>query len=213
MRHRQHGSKLGRTSAHRKALFRNQLTALFSHERITTTLTKAKALRPIAERMVTLARTGSVPARRKVLTMVPSKEVVRRLFDEIAPRFVDRPGGYLRILRSGRRHGDGAEMAVIEFIDFELEQGEGSGKEKKKSFMDRAKGVFGGSSAAPEAASAEAEQETDEPAEQQAAAEQAEPEQDESAADDEASAAAVSEEAEAPAQAEDDDEDKDKPTE
>ena len=105
MRHRVRGRKLGRTTAHRKALFRNQLTALFTHDRIVTTLAKAKELRPLAERMVTLAGTGSLPARRKVLTMVPDKEVVRRLFEEIAPRFTDRPGGYTRVMRLGRRRG------------------------------------------------------------------------------------------------------------
>ena len=133
MRHRVHGRKLGRTSAHRKAMFRNQLTALFTHERITTTLAKAKELRPMAEKMVTLAGTGTLPARRKILTMVPDKDVVRRLFDDIAPRFTDRPGGYTRIMRLGRRHGDAAEMAIIEFVDYELsdhEDGGGSGKGK-----------------------------------------------------------------------------------
>jgi large subunit ribosomal protein L17 len=146
MRHRVRGRKLGRTTAHRKALFRNQLTALFTHDRIVTTLAKAKELRPLAERMVTLAGTGTLPARRKVLTMVPDKEVVRRLFDEIAPRFTDRPGGYTRVMRLGRRRGDGAELAIIEFVDYDLsehEEGGAPGK-GKGSLMDRAKGVFGG---------------------------------------------------------------------
>ena len=144
MRHRVRGRKLGRTTAHRKALFRNQLTALFTHDRIVTTLAKAKELRPLAERMVTLAGTGSLPARRKVLTMVPDKEVVRRLFEEIAPRFTDRPGGYTRVMRLGRRRGDGAELAIIEFVDYELsEHEEGGASDKKGSLMDRAKGVFG----------------------------------------------------------------------
>ena len=149
MRHRVRGRKLGRTTAHRKAMFRNQLTALFTHERIITTLAKAKELRPMAERMVTLAGTGTLPARRKVLTMVPDKEVVRRLFDEIAPRFTDRPGGYTRVMRLGRRRGDGAELAIIEFVDYELsehEEGGGPGS-SKRSLMDRAKGVFGGGAA------------------------------------------------------------------
>jgi len=146
MRHRVRGRKLGRTTAHRKALFRNQLTALFTHDRIVTTLAKAKELRPLAERMVTLAGTGTLPARRKVLTMVPDKEVVRRLFDEIAPRFTDRPGGYTRVMRLGRRRGDGAELAIIEFVDYDLAEHEegGSPSKGKGSLMDRAKGVFGG---------------------------------------------------------------------
>ncbi len=161
MRHRVHGRKLGRTSAHRKALFRNQLSALFTHERIITTVAKAKELRPLAERMVTLAGTGTLPARRKVLTMVPDKEIVRRLFEEIAPRFTDRPGGYTRIMRLGRRRGDGAELAIIEFVDYDLaehEEGEGSSK-SKTSLMDRAKGMFGGG------AKAEAETDAEETAE------------------------------------------------
>jgi large subunit ribosomal protein L17 len=146
MRHRVRGRKLGRTSAHRKALFRNQLTALFTHDRIVTTLAKAKELRPLAERMVTLAGTGTLPARRKILTMVPDKEIVRRLFDEIAPRFTDRPGGYTRVMRLGRRRGDGAELAIIEFVDYELAEHEegGTPASGKGSLVDRAKGVFGG---------------------------------------------------------------------
>ena len=161
MRHRVRGRKLGRTTSHRKAMFRNQLTALFTHERIITTLAKAKELRPLAERMVTLAGTGSLPARRKVLTMVPDKEIVRRLFDEVAPRFTDRPGGYTRIMRLGRRHGDGAEMAIIEFVDYDLAEHEegGSSSKDKTSLMDRAKGLFGGG------AKAEAEETKDEAAE------------------------------------------------
>ncbi len=144
MRHRAQGRKLGRTSAHRKAMFRNQLTALFTHERITTTVPKAKELRPLAERMVTLARTGTLANRRRVLADLPDKDVVQRLFTDIAPRFADRPGGYTRIVRIGRRRGDNAEMAIIEFIDYEPSlEGEGGGP-AKKSLMDRAKGMFGG---------------------------------------------------------------------
>jgi large subunit ribosomal protein L17 len=160
MRHRVHGRKLGRTSAHRKALFRNQLTALFTHDRIITTVSKAKELRPIAERMVTLARTGTLAARRRVATMVQDKEIAQRLFEEIAPRFADRPGGYTRIMRLGRRRGDNAELAIIEFVDYELSEhqddGEGRGK-GKGSFMDRAKGMFGGGAAGSEAAADDAE--------------------------------------------------------
>jgi large subunit ribosomal protein L17 len=147
MRHRVHGRKLGRTSAHRKALFRNQLSSLFVHERIVTTIAKAKELRPLAERMVTMARTNSLPARRRALSMVPDREIVRRLFEDIAPRFVDRPGGYTRILRLGRRHGDGAELAILEFVDFTLkskEEATGKGKSAKPSLMDRARSVLGG---------------------------------------------------------------------
>jgi large subunit ribosomal protein L17 len=167
MRHRVRGRKLGRTTAHRKAMFRNQLTALFTHDRIVTTLAKAKELRPLAERMVTLAGTGTLPARRKILTMVSDKEVVRRLFDEIAPRFTDRPGGYTRVMRLGRRRGDGAELAIIEFVDYDLAEHEegATSSSGKGSLMDRAKGVFGGGAKAAddkiedEAAAAEEEAE------------------------------------------------------
>jgi len=163
MRHRVHGRKLGRTSAHRKALFRNQLTALFTHERIITTVPKAKELRPIAERMVTLARTGTLAARRKVATMVQDKEIAKRLFEEIAPRFAERPGGYTRIMRLGRRHGDNAELAIIEFVDYELadhQEGDDRGS-KKGSFMDRAKGMFGGGAGVGEATAEADELETE----------------------------------------------------
>ena len=157
MRHRAHGRKLGRKPGHRKALFRNQLTSLFAHEQITTTVEKAKELQPIAERMVTLARRGDISARRRVERMVRDREVLRRLFDEIAPRFTDRPGGYTRIIRLGRRHGDNAEMALIQFVDvtFESRATVGEGDEKR-SFVDRAKGAFGGGGAAA-AASTEGE--------------------------------------------------------
>ena len=162
MRHRVHGRKLGRTTAHRTAMLRNQLTSLFIHERITTTLAKAKELRPLAERTVTLARTGTLANRRRVLEMVSDKEVVARLFDSIAPRFADRPGGYTRILRVGRRRGDNAELAIIEFIDYEpAKHEEGGGK---PSLMDRAKGMFGarkGGAAGTESAEPEADEAAD----------------------------------------------------
>jgi large subunit ribosomal protein L17 len=171
-------------------MFRNQLTALFTHDRIITTLAKAKELRPLAERMVTLARTGSLPARRKVLTMVPDKEVVQRLFDDIAPRFMDRPGGYTRVMRLGRRRGDGAELAIIEFVDYELADHEegGASSKGKSSLMDRAKGMFGGGAKAGEA-------ETEAADEQEMAVE--EPEVEASAEPEVIEAAPVEEEPEA----------------
>jgi large subunit ribosomal protein L17 len=125
MRHNQKNKKLGRTSSHRRAMFRNQLGSLIQHERIVTTLAKAKALRPIAEKMVTQGKRDSVHARRLVARWVSDRTLIKKLFSEIAPRFADRPGGYLRITKIGPRLGDGAEEAVIEFVDYEFSSGEG----------------------------------------------------------------------------------------
>ena len=122
MRHAVRGRKLGRTSAHREALFRNQLQSLVINERIVTTLPKAKELRPIAEKVITRGKHGTVHDRRWVLRWVLKRDLVKKVFDEIAPRFTERPGGYLRIVKLGPRQGDGAEMAVLELV----ERGEGA---------------------------------------------------------------------------------------
>lgn len=121
MRHNVKNKKLGRTSAHRRAMFRNQLASLIQHGRITTTLTKAKTLRPIAEKLITQGRSDTVAARRLVRRWISDRRLVQRLFDDISPRFVDRPGGYLRIVKLGHRRGDGAEQALLEFVDYEFE--------------------------------------------------------------------------------------------
>ena len=117
MRHRRAGSKLGRVTAHRWALFRNLLVALFRHERITTTLAKAKAIRPLVDRMITLAKEENLHARRQVLQLVPDTAVVRKLFDTVAARYADRRGGYTRILPTGMRRGDAAPVAILELVD------------------------------------------------------------------------------------------------
>jgi len=117
MRHRNAGYKLGRLTQHRWALFRNLLVALFRHERIATTDTKARAVRGLAEHMITLAKRENLHARRQVLSMVPDTEVVGRLFDTIAARFADRNGGYTRIVKTGPRPGDGAPMVFLELVD------------------------------------------------------------------------------------------------
>ncbi len=117
MRHGRAGFKLGRVTAHRWALFRNLLVALFRHERITTTVAKAKAVRGLADHMVTLAKRDNLHARRQVLAMVPDPVVVKKLFDSIAARLGDRSGGYTRILKAGRRLGDQAPMAILELVD------------------------------------------------------------------------------------------------
>lgn len=119
MRHAVRGRKLGRTSSHREALFRNQLQSLVDKERIITTLPKAKDLRPIAEKVITRGKHGTVHDRRWALRWLSKRELVKKLFDDIAPRFAERPGGYLRIVKLGPRHGDGAEMAVLELVERE----------------------------------------------------------------------------------------------
>ncbi|HEY0387645.1 MAG TPA: 50S ribosomal protein L17 [Gaiellales bacterium] len=121
MRHRRTGRKLGRDAAHRKALFSNMAGSLFEHGRIRTTEAKAKELRPIAERLITLARKdpADVAAQRQAVAYLRSKDAVHRLFHEVAPRFTERPGGYTRIVKLGPRPGDAAPMAYIELVDHE----------------------------------------------------------------------------------------------
>jgi large subunit ribosomal protein L17 len=120
MRHLKQGRKLGRTTAHRKALLRNLATALLEHERIITTEPKAKELRRVADKLVTLGKRGNLHARRQALQVVQNNAVVQKLFNEIAPRFAGRQGGYTRILRLGYRPGDAAAMAVIELVDTQI---------------------------------------------------------------------------------------------
>jgi len=117
MRHRKHRYRLGRVSEHRTAMLRNLLVALFRHERITTTLAKAKAAQPLADRVITLAKRESLHARRQVLTLVPDREVVRRIFDQVAARYADRHGGYTRIIKDGVRAGDAAPLVFLELVD------------------------------------------------------------------------------------------------
>lgn len=120
MRHKHGYRKLGRDSAHRKALLRNLATSLITHERITTTLPKAKELRSVVEKMVTLGKKGSLHHRRQASSYLFEKDAVAKVFNNLAGRFKDRQGGYVRILKRGIRPGDGAQMAIIEFVDFEL---------------------------------------------------------------------------------------------
>ena len=119
MRHANAGKKLGRDSAHRKALYANLAGSLIEHGRIKTTVTKAKAVKPIAEQMITLGRRGDLHARRQATAFLRSRDVVHKLFAEVAPRFADRPGGYSRIVKLGPRQGDAAEMVYLELVDFE----------------------------------------------------------------------------------------------
>jgi large subunit ribosomal protein L17 len=120
MRHRVAGKKLGRKTAHRVMMFRNMVTSLFDKERIRTTLDRAKAVRPIAEHMITLGKRETLHARRQALAYVKDPAVVTKLFDTIAPRFSQRPGGYTRIIRLGFRDGDGAQMAYLELVGSEF---------------------------------------------------------------------------------------------
>jgi large subunit ribosomal protein L17 len=119
VRHARTGKKLGRDSAHRKALYSNLAGALIEHGRIRTTVTKAKAVKPIAEQMITLGRRGDLHARRQATSFLRSRDVVHKLFAEVAPLFKDRPGGYTRIIKIGPRPGDSAEMAYLELVDEE----------------------------------------------------------------------------------------------
>ena len=117
MRHNISGRKLNRTSSHRKAMFSNMVNALIKHEQITTTLPKAKELRPIIEKMVTLSRKNDLHSRRQAISKLQDNDMVKKLFDVLGPRYAERTGGYTRIIKAGFRYGDSAPMAVIEFVD------------------------------------------------------------------------------------------------
>lgn len=143
MRHQVHKKQLGRHSSHRIAMFRNMVTSLIVEGRITTTVTKAKELRRIAEKMVTLAKKGTLHARRQALGYVRSTQAVAKLFSELGTRFAGRQGGYTRVLKLGFRRGDGAEMALIEYLGFEPKvvkkpEGEKDKKEKKEKTPKKA---------------------------------------------------------------------------
>lgn len=117
MRHGKKGRKLNRTASHRKALFANMAASLIEHEQITTTLPKAKELRPVVEKLITLGKRGDLHARRQAISAIRDVEMVRKLFDTLAPRYGERKGGYTRVMKAGFRFGDNAPMAVIEFVD------------------------------------------------------------------------------------------------
>ena len=117
MRHRKSGRRLGRTSAHRKAMYRNMVPSLLEHERIQTTDSKAKELRRVAERMITLGKRGDLHARRRAMRVIRDKGVTAKVFDQLAERFRDRPGGYTRVVKLGPRVGDAAPLSVIELVD------------------------------------------------------------------------------------------------
>ena len=128
MRHRKAGRKLGRDSSHRKAMLRNMVTSFFKYEQLETTDAKAKQLRPVAEKMITLAKRGDLHARRQVLAYIRDKAISHRLFEDLRDRYLDRQGGYVRIIKKGIRKGDGAPVSVIQLLPEE----EGKKKSKKK---------------------------------------------------------------------------------
>ncbi|MEM5473143.1 50S ribosomal protein L17 [Hoeflea sp. AS60] len=121
MRHGNSGRKLNRTSSHRKAMFANMAASLIEHEQIVTTLPKAKEIRPIVEKLVTLGKRGDLHARRQAISQIRDNDAVRKLFDAIATRYATRNGGYIRIMKAGFRTGDNAPMAVVEFVDRDVD--------------------------------------------------------------------------------------------
>lgn len=131
MRHRKHGRKLGRDTQHRLALFRNLVTSFLKHERVETTLPKAKEIRSIADKMITLGKKGDLHSRRMVSSYIQGRGVVIKLFSDIAPRFMDRNGGYTRVIPTRRRLGDGASMALLELTDTQVVE------EKKKAVEEK----------------------------------------------------------------------------
>ncbi len=143
MRHRKAGFKLGRNPSHRRALLRNLTTSVLMEDRVETTVTKAKAVRPLVEKMITLGKKGDLHSRRQALAFMMTRESVTRLFDTVAPRYGDRTGGYLRIVRTGFRKGDGGETAFIELLGAEQvldekRQKRAEAREKKREEMQKA---------------------------------------------------------------------------
>jgi len=148
MRHRKAGKELGRNPSHRRAMLRNMVTSLLKYEQIETTDVKAKALRPVAEKMITLAKRGDLHARRQALAYVQDKETTHRLFGDLKDRYLERQGGYVRIVKKGVRKGDGAAISIIQLLP--IEEGKKSGKRKvkksktKKASPDKAGDVTAG---------------------------------------------------------------------
>jgi large subunit ribosomal protein L17 len=168
VRHARTGKKLGRDSAHRKALYSNLAGALIEHGRIKTTVTKAKAVKPLAEQMITLGRRGDLHARRQATAVLRSRDVVHKLFAEVAPLFKDRPGGYTRIVKLGPRPGDSAEMAYLELVDEEYVAKEREARTPEPVAV-----------AEPEAEAVEEDPEAEEPEAEEPVAEEQEPSDDE----------------------------------
>ncbi|MYZ46653.1 50S ribosomal protein L17 [Propylenella binzhouense] len=140
MRHGKSGRKLNRTSSHRQAMFANMAASLIEHEQIVTTLPKAKELRPIVEKLVTLAKRGDLHARRLAVSRIRDEKMVRKLFETLGPRYAERNGGYTRVLKAGFRYGDNAPVAVIEFVDRD-ESAKGAGDRARREAEEQAEEV------------------------------------------------------------------------
>jgi large subunit ribosomal protein L17 len=166
MRHQKKTIKLGRTPEHRKALLANQVCSLIEHQRIQTTQAKAKAVRPLAEKMVTLGKKGSIHARRNALAALRQKSAVKKLFDDIAPRSTERNGGYTRIVKLGQRKSDSASMAFIEWVDAPQVVEEKSAEEKKAKRKEAEPGAKQRAHAQPEEPAIEEKETTPPPAEE-----------------------------------------------
>jgi large subunit ribosomal protein L17 len=143
MRHRVAGVKLGRSTSHRRALFRNLVTALLEHEAVRTTDGKAKELRRWADRMITLGKQGTLHARRRAASVIMRREVLKKLFDDIAPRYAARHGGYTRVVKLGVRHGDAAPVSMVELVQRAGAEADAGGKKKPRQRRDQGKGTRG----------------------------------------------------------------------
>ena len=141
MRHQKTGRKLGRNSSHRQAMFRNMVTSLLKHEQLETTDSKAKELKPIAEKLITLAKRGDLHARRQALSYLKEKPVTHRLFEELKDRYLDRQGGYVRIIKKGHRKGDGAPVSIIQLLPSEKEQKKGKKTTRSTRTSQKGRGV------------------------------------------------------------------------
>ena len=166
MRHRNSGKRLGRNTSHRKAMMRNMVTSLFEHEKITTTDARAKELRPMAEKLITLAKRGDLHARRLVTEVVRDRKTVAKLFERIAPRYAERPGGYIRIIKLGHRLGDNAALSMIVLIEDEYAP-KAKKKAPKAAPVKKAAPVPAAAPAVEEPAAEPVVAETAEPAEQE----------------------------------------------
>jgi large subunit ribosomal protein L17 len=150
MRHLNSGRKLSRNSSHRKAMMRNLVTSLMEHEHVRTTDAKAKELRRVADRLITLAKKGTLDARRRAAAYVRTQKIVRKLFSEVAERFKDRPGGYTRIIKIGYRHGDAAKLSIIELTDRgELSKAEADKKRERRARRTKQREEAPGASTGP----------------------------------------------------------------